>query len=223
MSESPKIFRSSLINIFAGAGMGLLVGLIVGLSVSPVVSVILGALASLLAAFLGLQPGGNTEGDSEGKATGVLSKMQENGLKAGSFGLACVIGILLGLFIRNQNLFVPTVSNQLAQYTQAGFKEDYARQLIVLEKFGIDPETGTMTFGEMQKSKTSALYAKKGEKDFCDAIDPERFRDVAELLKSYRRQESTTLSELADVLDNLDIPEADKLELMTALKEVICE
>lgn len=223
MSETEKDTRAIVINIFAGLGMGLLVGIIIGLSVSPVVKVILGALASMLAAFLGLQPEKRRTANSEDKPGGVLSKMQQNSLKAGSFGLACVFAIFLGLFIRNHNVFERPLKSQLSEWEKAGYDLDYARQLIVLEKFGIDPETKKITFGDMQKGKTSALYAKKGKKDLCSAIDPERFKDVAELLKSYRRQESTMLPELADVLERLDIPESDKLELMTAIKEVVCE
>ncbi len=212
-----------MINIFAGLGMGLLVGIIIGLSVSPVVKVILGALASLLAAFLGLQPGQKDDAASEDKPGRMLSKLQQNSLKAGSFGLACVLAIFLGLFIRNHNVFERSLDTQVNEWKKAGYDLDYARQLIVLEKFGIDPETKKIAFGDMQKSKTSALYAKKGEKDLCSALDPERFRDIAEVLKSYRRQELDALTELVDVLENLDVPEADKLELITAISEAICE
>ena len=76
--------------------MGLLVGIIVGISVSPVVKVVLSALAALLAAFLGVQDSKKAEGTENVD----YSKNILTGLRAGSFGISCVAGILLGIFLR---------------------------------------------------------------------------------------------------------------------------
>ncbi|GAB4378972.1 MAG: hypothetical protein Kow0042_27900 [Calditrichia bacterium] len=225
MSEAKRDTPTIVINIFAGLGMGLLVGIIIGLSVSPVVKVILGALASLLAAFLGLQPEKKGAAVSADSSPGVLSKMQQNSLKAGSFGFACVLAIFLGLFIRTHNLFEPSLDTQLTKWEKAGYDLDYARQLIVLEKFGIDPETKVIAFGDMQKGKTSSLFSKKNKdkKDLCFELDPERFNGVTEILKAYRRQEFDGLKNLADVVEQMDIAEEDKLTIVTAISEAICE
>lgn len=223
MTESKYPISSILTNIFAGAGMGLLVGLIVGLSVSPVVSVILGALASLLAAFLGLQPGSD-ETPADGNVGGMLSRLQQNSLKAGSFGFACVAAIFLGLFIRNHDIFDRPPIAQLQEWKKAGFDEDYARQLIVLQKFGIDPATKTVNYGETQKAHSGALFSGKSESDICSALDPERYdNNVAQVLKAYRRLGLPKLTHLADVIEQMSIPESDKQSLLIAISEAVCE
>lgn len=220
MSEPKMNSGSVLINIFAGSGMGLLVGIIVGLSVSPVVSVILGALASLLAAFLGLQPGQSTSDDNNG---GALNKLQQNSLKAGSFGLACMLAILLGLFIRNHNVFGQPVEQQFNEWKKAGYTDDYARQLIVLEKFGIDPETKAMIFGDLQKGKAPVLFASESEVDPCSALDSMRYDDVSQRLKALRRLGKPRFTQLADAIDQAQISDLDKKSLLNAVSGVLCE
>lgn len=220
MGEAKKNTGTIIINVFAGLGMGLLVGIIVGLSVSPVVSVILGALASLLAAFLGLQPG---RAAAEEKTGTSLSNLQQNSLKAGSFGLACMLAILLGLFIRNYNVFGQPVDKQFKEWKKAGYTDTYARQLIVLEKFGIDPETKAIIYGDLQKSKTTGLFANEGQTDPCSALDPERYNEISERLNALRRLDQPQFTRLADLLEQLDVPESDKQSLLTALWEVLCD
>ena len=68
-------------DVVAGGGMGLLVGVLLGLSVAQAVGGVIAALSALIGAFLGLTGGGGTRS-----------------WRIGGFGLACVIGVLLGLF-----------------------------------------------------------------------------------------------------------------------------
>lgn len=225
MSELKNKSNPDTANIFAGLGIGLLVGLIVGLSVSPVVSIVLGALVSLLAAFLGLQE--NTAApdvSTDAKAGNFLSRMQMNSLKAGSFGFACIIGILLGLFIRTNDVFSPSLKQQIATYHQAGYDVDYARQLIIFEKFGIGPDFKVIQDGDTQKNKRNVLFAGKSEIDLCQEISMERYgNNVSEVLKGIRRLENKKLTQLADAIDEIDISSEDKETLMTAVSEGICE
>ena len=98
--------------VFSGVGMGLLVGIIVGLSVSPVVKTILGALAGLLAAFLGLQDSFYSKQQEE-DATKVYDRIKMSSIRAGSFGLACAVGILFGVFVRTHDLLTITIKDQV--------------------------------------------------------------------------------------------------------------
>ncbi|RMD97569.1 MAG: hypothetical protein D6814_09235 [Calditrichaeota bacterium] len=197
--------------------MGLLVGLIVGMSVSPVVSVILGALAALLAAFLGLQPGSP-------EATSTFSRLQQNGLKAGSFGFACVAGIVLGLFIRTNDVFSPPLTRQLNDWKKAGYSEDYARELIVFRKIGIKPNSKDIQITDIQKGQTNALFSGKSQTDLCFELSPDRYgNEVDKILSAYRNQELPALTRLADRIEAMDASVSQKQALLTAISEVICE
>jgi hypothetical protein len=119
-------WREGLAQIFAGAGMGLLLGLVVGLSASPVVKTILATLAALLGAFLGLQGGGASEGEGttkRGPAGGAA-------LRAGAFGLCCALGIVAGVGLRANGSLGPTVGARVAELKAAGYPEREALDLV---------------------------------------------------------------------------------------------
>jgi hypothetical protein len=102
-ADSPP---SILPDLFGGAGMGLLLGTLVGLSSSPVVGIVVGALASVLAVFLGLDV-------STGSVIGAL---RINGVRIGALGVATVIGLGLGLYVRVNNPFLPDPEVQLQRW-----------------------------------------------------------------------------------------------------------
>ena len=108
---------------FAGAGLGLLVGVLVGLSSSSVVGSVVAALAAGLGAFLGL-----TKTDAPDRA-----------LRIGTFGLICVVGILLGLTIRSGAWLAPSVRSEVASWTTAGFEPAEARHLVAFQRLGVRP------------------------------------------------------------------------------------
>lgn len=110
------------IALYSGAGIGLLIGVLMGLALSPTVGVIIGALASVLAVLLGL----NDAHFSNSKA-----------VRIGSFGFACVIGALLGIFIRVNSLLAPDIKSQFDAYVDVGYSEKQARDFIAYERFGI--------------------------------------------------------------------------------------
>jgi len=212
-------------NIFAGCGLGLLIGMIAGLSVSPVVSVILGSLAAVLAAFLGLSEGGKP--DPESTPEQLLThdtRRRLNGIRAGSFGFACVAGIFLGMFIRATDFFLPQVSGQVAQWESAGYSAQEARQFVVFERLGVSPGWSSVKFGETQKKKSSALFSGEGDDGICEEIKLARFNDdVKEALYAFTQQDSARLSSLATELKKLQLPEPELRELVNAITEAICE
>lgn len=234
MSEEKSNSESGLIHIFSGLGIGLLVGIIVGLSVSPVVSVILGALASLLAVFLGLQEGlGTNVGQDEAQFQKVTQRLRVSSLKAGSFGFACVAGILIGLFIRNTEAFSPSMTDRISELTSAGYSEEYARELAAFQKFGIKPtvrnEKGEMMgsaeilFGEQQKGGVTSLFAVENPAEFCYELNPKRYADTQALLEAYGSKGQEGLKNFGKVIEQLNISEAEKATLLNSLWEAICE
>lgn len=114
--------KQNFIALYSGAGIGLLIGVLMGLAVSPTVGIIIGALASSLALILGL----NDKHFSNAKA-----------IRIGSFGFACVLGALIGIFIRTNSLLAPDLKSQYQKYRDIGFDEDEALDFIAYERFGI--------------------------------------------------------------------------------------
>ena len=114
--------KRNLIALYSGAGIGLLIGVLMGLAVSPTVGIIIGALASSLAILLGL----NDKHFSNAKA-----------VRIGSFGFACVLGALIGIFIRTNSLLAPDLKSQYDKYIDVGFEHEEALDFIAYERFGI--------------------------------------------------------------------------------------
>lgn len=114
--------RSYSLAFYSGAGIGLLIGLLMGLALSPTVGVIIGALAASLAVLLGL----NDRHFSNAKA-----------VRIGSFGFACVLGAILGIFVRVNSFLAPDLTSQFEAYTEIGYSEKDARKFIAYERFSI--------------------------------------------------------------------------------------
>ena len=58
-------------------------------------------------------------------------------VRIGSFGFACVLGALIGIFIRTNSLLAPDLKSQYEKYTEIGFEHDEALDYIAYERFGI--------------------------------------------------------------------------------------
>ncbi len=132
-----KIFAA----IFNGVGVGILLGLLLGLAVSPVVSGFIGALSSILGLLLGL-------------SEKLLSPVKS--IRIGAFGLSCVGGILLGIFIRTNNFLSPELSSLKAEYISLGYSEKEALSFIAFQEFGLaDSEWvgGTENTAEEEESQ----------------------------------------------------------------------
>ncbi len=214
-STSAPAREGAGIQIFSGLGLGLFVGTIVGLSVSPVVSTILGALASVLAAFLSLQGGEATD-------EGWFSRLKMNGLRIGSFGLACVLGIFCGLFARSQDVFSSTLQEQIAKWTMAGYSKEEARQYVLYQKLGLVPEGRQVQLNEVQKAQSSSLFGELSAIDLCYELDPSRYdQEAQKILSAFRRQDHEKLTRLADQIQNL--PAEQQTAVLTSVWEVLCD
>ena len=108
--------------IFSGVGLGALVGLLVALSTEHVVGSVIAALVALLAGFFG------------------LSKVEvDKGWRIGSFGFACIVGVVAGLMIRNGGDLLPSIASQMEEWKSAGYSEQQARELVALQRLGVKP------------------------------------------------------------------------------------
>ncbi|WP_157370169.1 hypothetical protein [Aquiflexum balticum] len=114
--NAPKVtFIYGFSAIFNGLGIGLLLGVLLGLSVSPVVSGVIATISSLLAVLVGLNER-------------LLDPLKS--LRIGSFGLFSVAGILLGLYLRANDPFAPTLLDKMEEYRSIGYSDEEAREMI---------------------------------------------------------------------------------------------
>lgn len=134
--------------IFSGIGLGALVGLLVALSTAHVVGSVIAALTALLAGFFG------------------LSKIElDQGWRIGSFGFACVVGIIAGLMIRNGGDLLPTAESQIAEWTAAGYSAEQARELVALQRLGVKPSDVEL----VQQPTVNALF--NANKALCGRLE----------------------------------------------------
>jgi hypothetical protein len=187
--SAPTAPGSPMTDVLSGAGLGLLLGKVVGLATSPVVGVVVGALTSLLAAVLGLQGGGDG-------AAPALARVRVNGLRIASFGLAAVIGVLAGLYVRINNPLAQPPEQQLARWTKA-FPDNpaLAAQMMISERSGLNPaklkfdpksDAVEVTASAGAAAKGSGLFSSVGRRNLCRELDPARFdNDSAKTLDAY--------------------------------------
>ena len=222
MSDGKPSSGGIAVDMLAGAGLGLLLGIVVGLSTSPVVGVVVGGLTSLLAAFLGLQGG-------EDSKIAAFAKVQLNGVRIGCFGLAAVLGVLLGLYVRINNPLAEAPEHQLARWTRA-FPDNpvLARQMMISERTGLnaanlkfDPGAAgvAVTLAAGAGARSASLFSNAGDRDFCRELAPERFgNDTANILNAYGDIE--TFAPVANQVRAL--PAEQRLGALLAAHAMLC-
>ncbi len=224
MTEEKAERPSGIVSdLFAGAGMGLLLGVLVGLSSSPVVGVVVGALASVLAVFLGLDAASGTLGGA----------FRVNGARIGSLGVATVIGLGIGLYARVNNPFASPPAAQLERWADA-LPEDptLAKQMMVFERTGIAPSrfqygdapaAGDIDVAPQEGAATrqAVLFSTLGEFDACRRLDPSRFATTKDVLAAYMRQGAPgALPIFAERI--AAYPTADRAVAVTLAHELLC-
>jgi hypothetical protein len=215
--------------MFPTVGIGLLVGVLVGMTVSAVVAALLGTLGSLLAVLLGLQDGGA----ADGAADGALARFRVNGLRIGAFGFACVAGLFAGVYVRAHDVFAVPVKAQVKAWTEAGFEEKEAQQLVVFHKLGITPEGKQIAAGDAQKAASSSLFGTFSDIDLCSKVSMQRLgNDAPEVLRAYRQldqgNETDTRTPLYRALGALaqrveQLPAESQRDVLQSIEGVLCE
>jgi hypothetical protein len=222
--EEKKLFSSiKTATVLSGIGMGLLLGLIMGLSVSEVVKVIMGTLTALLGAFMGFDKrsfSGMTEEEylKEKQNTLLIA------LRAGSFGLAVVAGILFGMWIRTNDVFTISPKNSVKQWTDAGFDSSYARKLVLFQRLAIDPTTGNV--GEqtsVQRQHSSSLFSTEEVQSLCANIDTSNWHSDWNLAKEKLKDLNmpSLMSLIAEIEEN--IPDNKmRFDFLGGLRYLVC-
>jgi hypothetical protein len=188
MDEDGARRSTTVSDVLAGAGLGLMLGTLMGLSQSEVVGTVIAALAAVLAVFLGLDI---TTGS-------LLGALRINGARIGSLGLATVIGVGLGLYVRVNDPFLPTPTVQLDRW-RAALPDDptLAKQMMMWERmgdrpatfqFGTAPPVAEVVFeaGANPQTRRGVLFSTFGDYDVCVGLDPDQVGDTEAQLAAYR-------------------------------------
>ena len=202
--------------LFAGTGLGLLVGVLVGLSASPVVSALIGALAAGMVTLLGFTRT-TKEGDPPYAEGSVI--------RLGSFGVACAVAVLLGLYIRTHNWLSPSISDQVAEIQKAGYTAEEARKWVALRNIGtaLAPTAASTADG---KSATAAAAPIAGSVLFsganegqCQYFDTSRYKDTQEHLYALR-QMGGIYAEYANKIASMDATQ--QKAVLNSLRLLFC-
>ena len=192
--------------LFAGVGLGTLLGLLVGLAVSSVVATIVGALGTLLAAFFGLHAGsGPRPAPSTGDQAAAAGPETARALRAGGFGFACAVAVVLGVLIRTHGLLSVPVAEQIAALKGAGYSETEARQLVAYREFGLVPSGWSAASGALTTRMAKGGLFASGAQDKCAQLERDRYASLEEELKGYRLA-GEAWSALADAVDRAPAP-----------------
>ena len=211
-----KSVKPTALEIFGavlnGLGVGLLLGLLLGLAVSPVVSGIIGTLSSLLVVLLGLND----------KYLGVVK-----GLRIGSFGLFAAAGILLGMFIRTNDILAPRTTELMEEYTKAGFEKNEGLYYVAREKFGFVPlgwfgtSAADTSFNTGIASKQSVLFSTEVDIGRCTVLKSvDKTFPKSEVIRAFKRA-GGVWEELAVNLEQV-LPDQVFVDAMVYLRDSFC-
>lgn len=193
--------------IYSGISLGLLIGVIIGLSIADVTGIILGSLTSLLAAFFGLRA--SKDGEIGNKIT------------IGTFSIACVISIFIGLYFRTHNLLTPSLSEEIKELKEASFNDKEIKQIILFKEFGLIPEGSTFTKEAIQTNRNTVLMAdERSTLYLCEIVDSTS--NLSEIERAF----IDTGGEYAEIAHSLKESISDTIALQKVfinLKNILCD
>jgi len=203
---------------FSSIGIGLLVGILLGLSASPVVGLVVGSITALLASLLGIRIPGKG-GESDGTATIHDAQQKLIGIRAGLFGLTCIIGLFAGIYMRTHNVLSPaepTLKNQFDELTGIGFSNDDARQILM----GTISNQASGRGDTSPTSNETVLFSIDSAS--CEQIAVDRFESFA-AAANYYQQNHPYLLAVTSAVDQYARSENGKKGIMRSVIGVICE
>lgn len=138
LAMAPEATGKLRFALFGGGGIGLLFGVIMGTTSTPVIATMLGALTAVLAGILGL----NDNLFNNAKA-----------MRIGGFGICCVLGAYLGLYVRSHNVLAPSLLELKQTYLAVGFSEQQALNFLAMKEFGVSLASLQQNEGKKSEGK----------------------------------------------------------------------
>jgi hypothetical protein len=195
-------------HIAIGGALGLCVGILMGMTTAPVVGTIVGALAALFATIFGVK-------DQDLSSFG----------RIGGFGALCVLGVVVGIYLRTHNSLGISAGQQVAEWTAAGFTEPVARSIVLYRELGVlvnaKGELSTTARAEKIPAPpvTTTTLSGRPEEE-CVSMAPSQYGDdpvrIVRSYKAFGGQWET----LANALDALPPPK--QKQLIRAAYDLAC-
>jgi hypothetical protein len=182
--------------VFNGMGIGFLLGILWSLSISPVIGGVIATLSSLLALFLGL-------------SEKYLDPLKS--LRIGAFGLFAVAGVILGLYLRANDPFAPTLRDKMEQYIELGYSQKEARAFIT--KAVLADSTKALR-------EASVLYSSTVDASACDDLAYANEQNPDEIINVFKMA-GGTWEELA-VAFSKDLPKEYVGKSLLLMRDCFC-
>lgn len=202
--------------VFSSLGVGFLVGILLGLSSAPVVGLLVGSLTALLASLLGFKL--PTRGDADSDAPLPREIVQTLiGLRAGTFGFACVLGIFVGIFMRTHDVLSPPepgLEERYAELLAIGFSQEEARSVLIGGGASAGSPASTPT------TRNTVLFGIDAA--LCQQLAPDRFATLAAAADYYRGRDLAWLADITRELDNGLDAEGEKRLALNAVVRAAC-
>jgi hypothetical protein len=203
-----------VLQLLAGAGIGLLLGLLVGLSSSHVVATVVGAIAGGLLILLGLH---SSKDDASGTPPPTTWRLA-------GFGFACTLALIVSVWIRAHHSLSPPIKEQVKELTDVGYSPEDARAWVAYVDSGLmisggKPVEQAKDTGPSAASASSLLFASEGKVDTCGLLNPGRYKDQNEQINAMRLQGGTWAS-YASYVEQLDAGHRDTA--LTSAKKLLC-
>lgn len=200
-TQPAPVKKITLVNgisaIFNGLGIGLLLGILLGLSISPVVSIVIATLSSLLAILIGLNEK-------------YLDPLKS--LRIGAFGLFAVAGILLGLYMRANDPFAPSLLDKKNEYVKIGYSDAEARAFITKS---VEADTGKT------RREASVLYSSSVDIGACDVLGyANEGQPTGEIVNTFK-EAGGTWKELAETF-RTDLPQSIVGKSLLTMRDCFC-
>lgn len=207
--------------IFSGVGIGLLLGLLLGLSSSPVVGLVVGALAALIASFVGLRIQSKESADASADA-GSPAQRKLAALRAGCFGVTCVLGLLCGIYLRTHDSLSPAPvppKQQMEELLALGFSAAEARTLVVQRLWG--PLPGNPKPADSPAAlRSSSLFT--GSSDLCERASMQRFQGMDSAIAAYQAMGASELERIAKAINQQPGDDKTRVALWSSVLGALC-
>lgn len=202
------------VQVISGASIGLLLGLLMGLSTSPVVALVVGALAALLSAVVLPHAKGGANDTTP-------TRQQAAAWRSGALGLAAIVGLAAGLWMRTHDALSPpraTLAQQVAAVQEAGFSAEEARRLVASREFPAARAAPAPTGAAPAAADYRSTVLFSADATTCERLAPSRFKDVAAAAAAY---EAAGFAALAGFARSLGKELADEGQRKVALVAVV--
>jgi hypothetical protein len=84
--------------------------------------------------------------------------------------LFCVAGVALGLAVRSGSLLAPSITQEVATWTAAGYSPQQGRSFVAFQRLGVKPDGVTLAEASKPGAGSNALFANEA-KGVCNDLE----------------------------------------------------